>query len=117
MRLFHRRIAEALLSEAERSEDPAQATAKAGAHFEQAGLTHLAIQQYQRAAEESFARFANQEAVQLLNQALGLVEKMSHQNSTPARAAQRPLETGDPLGIVTLSLRALIEQAHEYTTG
>lgn len=92
--LCHRRIAEALLAEAEKGWEVENAIV--AGHFEKAGQYPQAIEQYRKAAVAARRVFAHRDAVSHIKHALGLLSKMSgNKNSAQTRFA---LETRELLG-------------------
>lgn len=92
-RHLHLRIAEALVSS--QRDDPDAVSGTVAAHFERAGRPLDAIRWYQRAARRSVHRFADEEAVRLLQRARDLVPAL------PADvAAARELEIVSAMPIV-----------------
>jgi tetratricopeptide (TPR) repeat protein len=72
-RSTHRRVADALEQLHETDSDPV--SAQIASHLEQAGATQRATHWYLRAADVALARYANVEAVRLLERALNLVKR------------------------------------------
>jgi tetratricopeptide (TPR) repeat protein len=101
-RFLHRRAAEAL--EAVYAADLEAVAGQVAAHYEQAGQVEQAIPHYERAAEAAGRIYANQEVVDHLRRAIGLLQTIDDESVQAARLHQR-------LGGV-LALMGNHEEAH-----
>ena len=94
-RYLHRSIAEVLESQNENQLD--SVATQIAAHYDAAGMTEKAIDYYQQAAEAGLHIYANQEAINYLNRALGLLHTLPSSRTRVEREYHLLIMLGPPL--------------------
>ena len=112
-RLLHRRVALAL--EKVYGADLDDVSGQVGMHYEHAGMALQAILAYQRAAGVAQRIYANQEAIEILDRALGLIETQARSGRTAQAERELALQEARGVSLIVLKGYGVPQVRETYT--